>query len=496
MSSNIGPNPYNQTNPNGHGRFTGDSNNAIQGAATDTVQGVQSSPIKTVASLGAGVGFGYGVDKFISNVTSGGVEGNGSKLSRLMDRIDKNKALEPISDGIKKCNDWFEGFKNYFNTKHSDIAHNFSSEEGYNRPSGLAQSFGKKQLVTDLEQLGKDRTELTGRYNNILLSKKPEAGFFDFLRKPDMDKQLAKIKNQLASNGNNAREIEQKIAIVGKEKAPGLSKALANSTIGLGNMIGIKKIASMGLINGLFVGLTIKSTIDAPKGEKTSTFMDDLLGNWVGGWLLMPLVAKAWNGVANVCVKSGMKGDQIVGNFGNKMLRGIGHFMNWGHGTSFSKAGGFGSKLFGGTGLNSKWLITGLPGGIMRIAVVGYLTNEIFGNPLKAISHVIFGKPTDPEVLEKQKEQQKQAMKNPQMANNQNPNIQSQQSQQPQQSPQSQSQQTQQSPQPSQSQPQPQQPEQQNPQQPQRTYIPSSSPNPELLHPKLNNKTALIIINR
>ncbi|MEW5822170.1 MAG: hypothetical protein AB1782_18390 [Cyanobacteriota bacterium] len=38
----------------------------------------------------------------------------------------------------------------------------------------------------------------------------------------------------------------------------------------------------LGVINGLFAAMTVNSVINAKKGEKVSTFMEDVLGTWVG----------------------------------------------------------------------------------------------------------------------------------------------------------------------------------------------------------------------
>ncbi len=55
-----------------------------------------------------------------------------------------------------------------------------------------------------------------------------------------------------------------------------------------------------GMINGLFAAMTINSVIQAKKGEKVSTFMEDVLGTWVGSLYGFQLTQKVLNGLSKV----------------------------------------------------------------------------------------------------------------------------------------------------------------------------------------------------
>ena len=63
----------------------------------------------------------------------------------------------------------------------------------------------------------------------------------------------------------------------------------------------------MGLFNGLFAAMTINGVIQAKKGEKFSTFMQDFLGTWIGSLGGYTLVARAQKALLSTFVnKSGV----------------------------------------------------------------------------------------------------------------------------------------------------------------------------------------------
>ncbi|MCK7521111.1 MAG: hypothetical protein MZV64_27180 [Ignavibacteriales bacterium] len=73
---------------------------------------------------------------------------------------------------------------------------------------------------------------------------------------------------------------------------------LAKTSIGVGNYIGGSPFNL--LINGYFLGLSYKEAQHAKEGEKMSSFMEDMLGNWIGGYLMMSPIAKVLNGVSEL----------------------------------------------------------------------------------------------------------------------------------------------------------------------------------------------------
>lgn len=475
MANSIGQYQYNQQNPN---KFTGDSNNAIQYATTNTVQGVQTDPVKTVASIGAGLGMSKGVDLFVNSMVQNGPK---SKLAQLMDKINNSKMMNnPVHDKLDK---FFKGISNKFENYKSN---NPNFVEGYNKKTWLAQAPIKTQVLEDLNsefenvvKAGLGKNQSLDKAGQSLLDTvksyefKPNKKGLLGTSEDTLAKELTKaVKSSSISNKNavlssleqNSKKLNligDKISILNKttlKNTSGLSKALSNMTFGLGQIFGGSNFTNLAM-NGGMLGLSIKSAVEAKPGEKVSTFMEDMSANYVGNWVGMLAIAPFYNGIASQLEKNGSK--NLLGTIGRK----AGSLMNLGHGTNM--------------GLNKAWLLKGLPGGIFRLLVMSYASTKLFGNPLKKLSHAIFGKPTDPELLKKQQEQQ-QLMAKQQLQPNQigNPSTAQETNMQTKETTANQTTKT---------------------QEPQRSYIPTPNPNPNLFNPQVNsqeNKTFNDLISK
>lgn len=121
-----------------------------------------------------------------------------------------------------------------------------------------------------------------------------------------------------------------------------------------------------GIFNGLFAAMTINGVIQAKKGEKVSTLMEDLLGTWIGSLGGFRLFDAALKGLAKVNAASTASG----------ILPTIAKVVNK------------------------------IPAKGFLIPLAGAM---ILSNVLQKVSHKIFGKPTknDPKVIESAEDFQK-----------------------------------------------------------------------------------------
>ena len=183
---------------------------------------------------------------------------------------------------------------------------------------------------------------------------------------------ITQLTERIAKEPQNAAAIANKIEILQNSKSL-LSKFISKFTIGTGNFVG-SGLTSIALMGVLF-GNTIKTAMNAPKGEKLSTFMEDLMGGWIGGYLMFSPAGKVINAVAGLKNLATNPASPIW----QKGLKLIGKVIGSGQGQGFSKGIASGLK--------------GLPGGILRLALVIAITAP-FTKLFKKISHMIFGKPT------------------------------------------------------------------------------------------------------
>lgn len=437
MSNNIGyqPSPYYIT-PNNTGyqyntHYKGDSGNftsssgdtAFTNVASDATGGLMDNPVALVASLLSGFGLSFIADRIVRSAVKR--KGDKSYFARTLNRIDNsfivnNRLYRKTSKFLIGASDWVSKKRINFAKKHTKIHDNFGA--GYRRKTMLAQSPLEYKLTKEFNE--KVKKCLGGKVSPKALAEltphemKNEFGKeIPHYKFSSIEEVEGKIKELKLSNGkeildelkNNKKVMlpADKMKVLKNSKS-GLSKGMSKSVIGLNNIFGGK----FGwIINGLFLGMSINSSVNAQKGNKLNSFVEDMLKNYLGGFVLLILTARGVNGVANVLTNVSKTG--LLG----KIARGAGKTLNWGHGVEFIKKG----KTFGGymcekllkkpnSGINGKWFGPGLFGGIIRIAVASFLTSQIFGNNLVRMYHGILNllhiKYIDQEKEDKLKKQQ------------------------------------------------------------------------------------------
>lgn len=165
---------------------------------------------------------------------------------------------------------------------------------------------------------------------------------------------------------------------------------------------------AMIVLNGYFIGSSIKAAIQAPKGEKLSTFMEDMLGNQIGGFLIMPFVGKLVKGVAgfrhlNTGEVKGLKKPlawlaKLTGK-----IAGIGSdTTTW---NAVKGATGFAKFKTGGKFFLNKFNKVG--GGALRFGLIAFALTPIFTKAFTGVSHMIFGKPTKTKMEEEKAKAEK-----------------------------------------------------------------------------------------
>ncbi len=190
------------------------------------------------------------------------------------------------------------------------------------------------------------------------------------------------------------KEAVNKVSIAtGATKTSRLSKFISDKVIGTGNFL--KNGGGLGALfvvfNGWMIGNSIKEAREAPKGEKMSTFAEDMLGNWIGMFATWPLLEKGINGVANL---KNMQANTVT----QKLAKGLGKVVG------FGMPGKLGTKV----GLAKR-----APGMLLRgVILIGGST--LMSYPFKKLSHLIFGKPHH---KEQQKSSVQQAMTTPVVMN-------------------------------------------------------------------------------
>lgn len=147
---------------------------------------------------------------------------------------------------------------------------------------------------------------------------------------------------------------------------------------------------------------------DAPKDKKVATMADDFAGTIGSLAITMPLSCAVMYGAATL---GNVKGDGLISKY---LLKPVGKFFGAGLGQKYkyiqpsgSKFKDFFRKIPGRT--------VGFAGGFMRLALVMFALNGIFGKPVKSAINKVFGKPYDPaeeEALKNQQAQQAELMKN------------------------------------------------------------------------------------
>jgi hypothetical protein len=261
---------------------------------------------------------------------------------------------------------------------------------------------------------------------------------------------LSKTKNI-----NLNRSINKLKFLEGKGAQSGLGKTIQSLFLKVSDAMGGGVVGgSFGIVmNAVFLGVALKQASEAPKGEKVSTFMEEMSGNMIGGYLMMApignffykkLVGLKYLGInkevyqnaiknlaerMNTCkmskevYKEAAKGIKAMAKtdiqWYLKPLRFIGKAL----GTGIDKI----PALTGGGKFWNR--IKGIGGGTMRFALIMFVLMPPVTKAFMKLSHMIFGKPTvsqtDKDYEEKMEERRKQreGIKTPEKELSSNPKV-------------------------------------------------------------------------
>lgn len=213
------------------------------------------------------------------------------------------------------------------------------------------------------------------------------------LRNPKTTGQaIETLKNSPLYQGQIKNTIT-KMELLRNPKSP-LAKFVSKFVNGTANYMGNGHLGNC-LVTGLFIGMSIKSAFDAPKGEKFSTFMEDIMVNWLGGFLLFSPALKAANALSNLKNIGAVANSPIWKKVLQGSLKTVGKIASIGQNNRMATIGKA-VKYLGKDGKLLKvagWLGKGIPGGMVRLAIAMALLMPV-NAVMRKISHALFGKPT------------------------------------------------------------------------------------------------------
>lgn len=348
-------------------------NNIDQGLINNTQKNInnpktQEDPIKQLKYTVLGAGVAYGIGKGVDTlVLSKSGDPTKSIIGRITRRFDK---WANSSSAMQFLNNKVALIKQRIIGKHTELLKN----PGYNEAAQALKSGSKTKSMLSHEPLVKQlTTQLTEGLKKLPVEKLKEIGIKESVENitnnPETIKKVINAAKHGSLEHSNVAKLASKIQMLEhvNKNSSALSKLLTKFTMGTGNFMGGNLFGT--LLTGLFIGTSIKSAMEAPKGEKLSTFMEDFMGSWVGGYLLFSPAGKIVNSIAGL-KNIGANATKL--SFLQKTLKTVGKIVGSGQGVKGLKA---------------------LPGGMLRFALVLALIAP-FTKILKKISHKLFGKPT------------------------------------------------------------------------------------------------------
>ncbi|MEW5822169.1 MAG: hypothetical protein AB1782_18385 [Cyanobacteriota bacterium] len=249
----------------------------------------RNKAMNSMLVMGAGAGLGPALGKGLNAVS--GPDGALVKMA------------QSISNKTPGFDKWFSGLKlgEKFGKLIAPLKRPFSSDNlakfksGYKYGRGLngsevvAVDSAKSALRSARKLLDPQKMLETAKANNILKNTRASRKALEYAEKVLENS----VKNPeahavfAAESISTAKEALKK----GAEQLKNVNGTLQNinkmgvlgRTFGKTGMFLRKHLTgSMGLFNGLFAAMTVNSVIQAKKGEKFSTLMEDVLGTWVG----------------------------------------------------------------------------------------------------------------------------------------------------------------------------------------------------------------------
>lgn len=270
----------------------------------------------------------------------------GHFLKNKVDKFSQNK-LKVVENASNSIGKWYDkspiaspvrGFVNHLKTYASKV-----------QPvASMAKSQSRTIAGEVLEELLGHSIQLAGDDNN--LKKSIEAIQKEFKNKPICSKTRNETFEKLtkALKGTTDKKFLN-LQNLYNFHVKGVSKSFLGKTLEK-MFIGARKILRFDL-GLLFVGMAVKKTMDAPTGDKTSTFMSEILGNLIPYWALINLstrlpynVSGQLQGVPETLNKHLGKLGKVIGapfNWAGKLL-GIGLSRDLTHEMKLDRA----EKLF------------------------------------------------------------------------------------------------------------------------------------------------------
>ncbi|MDD3013497.1 MAG: hypothetical protein PHC34_07335 [Candidatus Gastranaerophilales bacterium] len=523
--TNIGMNPYTGL-PYNQGNFNGVTtpgaisvNDQIKDSpAGNAASDFPTTPdefIKAAPYYAVGAGGGFAIMKGINAVCNKDGAYEGSKLAEWAGKIDGNKYINSTNGKVES---WITNRINGLKKWHSELPVNSSRKkiiDSINQGttpgnsmaksqihgiSGMAADHVKNELV-NLKESGK----LEKALNELKIdSKEIEKikGILDNKNLPGL-KAIEQIEESLGGPkgltalGDKFKDIKtpRTLKIPFVKEPLSLGNKTLNLNLSLNKLKGLQGaetktfvsriLQKSGLIAGeaasgtiigggafglvlsaFFIGGSIKKAMEAPKGERLSTFMEEFIGNYFGFFVTMPFAMKALYSTAGLKnlgmdkkIGESLDGFKKAGNIttkftdGTTIKQGIKELEERiaketgeaaiktrneikalkslsGKGLPFVQKV---SKFFGrvlGVGLEKLPAVTktqkvlgkmkGFGGGGMRFAVIMFAIAPVLTKPFFWLSHAIFGTPTATKEAEKAKETEQAANDNTQPVVNNN----------------------------------------------------------------------------
>lgn len=337
-------------------------------------------------------------------------KGAGLALQQSAVQEFNGNALEAIKDSIS--NNLKKGFET---EKHGLKVVDVLPAKKPLLSSGITKEFqGKeadavKKLLEDIGKASEPAALKSGNVINHVCELVNKSGIQDKALKGEITKIVGETinKSNISHFGNKVQILE---ALKNKSF---ISKVFAKAPYVFERALTVSGKGKMAMVmlavNGFFIGSSLREASKAPKGEKLSVFMEDFLGNQIGGFLLMPFVGKMIFGTRGLGLNKlkefkgplgklagGIAG--LVGKFARigvdtrtyatvknaKGLSKLPAFLQWGA-NKFSKAGG----------------------GTLRFGIALFALLPIFTKAFTGVSHAIFGTPTKTKMEEEKAKAEK-----------------------------------------------------------------------------------------
>jgi len=443
--------------------------NTIGKLVGDTSEEKQKKPFSFLYTLLYGTAAALGAD----SISRWAVSEN--RFEKFLEKVDNNKVLQaiekPFISGWNAIKDTalikpFTAIKNHF-VEHStklipvnkmardscrSMAAELTEELIEHSSKIFKNKIGSKaeaQLNILLEKLRQGQPSFNWKHAYPELFKQLEASS---IKPEDYDKAF-NVKNSRIQAITGFVKDQSHALIKSPTGNSFFSKALRGMYSGATRFFRVSNSPIQILMTSYFVGDAVKKTIDAPKGDKMSTFMENALGDIVPFWMLMNTITRfpyqALGGLKaapEALGKSFGKIGTIIGKPFEWAAKALSIGLDGKLTTRMSeataksvlgeanaakymekvKAIANGIDVQGNTKLIKDLFKTSVPflkrfgykalnfgGGLGRAALIMAVLMPLIANPLKKLSHKLFGKPQSTIAEEEKEKAEKNKSKNP-----------------------------------------------------------------------------------